>query len=150
MYVCVCVSVCVCVPVKTFWGGCGEGNGTALQYSCLENPMDGGAWQAAVHGVAKSQIRLKRLSSSSGQGKRSPFCIVRPLSKYSLFQDTVANLSSGPKPPFFEELMSPLIPNIVDRAPEGTTFGDVLLPANTIYRVVRLGKGCWDPYEAYT
>ncbi|ELR49865.1 hypothetical protein M91_12204, partial [Bos mutus] len=48
---------------------------------------------------------------------------------------TVANLSSGPKPPFFEELMSPLIPNIVDRAPEGTTFGDVLLPANTIYRV---------------
>ena len=37
---------------------CGEGNGTPLQYSCLENPMDGGAWQAAVHGVAKSQTRL--------------------------------------------------------------------------------------------
>ena len=36
----------------------GEGNGTPLQYSCLENPMDGGAWQAAVHGVAKSQTRL--------------------------------------------------------------------------------------------
>ena len=33
----------------------GEGNGTPLQYSCLENPMDGGAWQAAVHGVAKSR-----------------------------------------------------------------------------------------------
>ena len=32
----------------------GEGNGTPLQYSCLENPVDGGAWQAAVHGVAKS------------------------------------------------------------------------------------------------
>ena len=32
----------------------GEGNGTPLQYSCLENPMDGGAWWAAVHGVAKS------------------------------------------------------------------------------------------------
>ena len=31
---------------------CGEGNGTPLQYSCLENPMDGGAWWAAVHGVA--------------------------------------------------------------------------------------------------
>ena len=31
----------------------GEGNGTPLQYSCLENPMDGGAWQAAVHGVAR-------------------------------------------------------------------------------------------------
>ena len=36
----------------------GEGNGTPLQYSCLENPMDGGAWQAAVHGVAKSRTRL--------------------------------------------------------------------------------------------
>ena len=35
-----------------------EGNGTPLQYSCLENPMDGGAWQAAVHGVAKSRTRL--------------------------------------------------------------------------------------------
>ena len=36
----------------------GEGNGTPLQYSCLENPMDGGAWQAAVHGIAKSRTRL--------------------------------------------------------------------------------------------
>ena len=36
----------------------GEGNGTLLQYSCLENPMDGGAWWAAVHGVAKSQTQL--------------------------------------------------------------------------------------------
>ena len=36
----------------------GEGNGNPLQYSCLENPMDGGAWWAAVHGVAKSQTRL--------------------------------------------------------------------------------------------
>jgi len=31
----------------------GEGNGTPLQYSCLENPIDGGAWKAAVHGVAE-------------------------------------------------------------------------------------------------
>ena len=36
----------------------GEGNGTPLQYSCLENLMDGGAWWAAVHGVAKSRTRL--------------------------------------------------------------------------------------------
>ena len=36
----------------------GEGNGTRLQYSCLENPMDGGAWWAAGHGVAKSRTRL--------------------------------------------------------------------------------------------
>ena len=36
----------------------GEGDGIPLQYSCLENPMDGGAWWAAVHGVAKSRTRL--------------------------------------------------------------------------------------------
>ena len=35
-----------------------KGSGTPLQYSCLENPMDGGAWWAAVHGVAKSRTRL--------------------------------------------------------------------------------------------
>ena len=38
--------------------GCGEGNGTPLQYSCLESPMDGGAWWAAVHGVTKSRKQL--------------------------------------------------------------------------------------------
>ena len=45
-YTFVCVCVCVCF---------GEGNGNPLQYSCMENPMDGGAWWAAVHGVAKSR-----------------------------------------------------------------------------------------------
>ena len=43
----------------------GEGNGNPLQCSCLENPRDGGAWQAAVYGVAQSWTRLKWLSSSS-------------------------------------------------------------------------------------
>ena len=43
----------------------GEGNGTPLQCSCLENPRDGGAWWAAIYGVAQSRTRLKRLSSSS-------------------------------------------------------------------------------------
>ena len=37
----------------------GEGNGTPLQYSCLENPMDRGVWWATVHGITKSQTRLK-------------------------------------------------------------------------------------------
>jgi len=40
----------------------GEGNGNPLQYSCLENPMDGGAWWATVHGVAKSQTRLSNFT----------------------------------------------------------------------------------------
>ena len=40
-----------------YWND-GEGNDNPPQYSCLENPLDRGAWQAAVHGVAKSRIRL--------------------------------------------------------------------------------------------
>ena len=43
----------------------GEGNGNPLHCSCLENPRDGGAWWAAVYGVAQSRTRLRRLSSSS-------------------------------------------------------------------------------------
>ena len=49
---CWVVANCLCL----FWVG--EGNGTPLQYSWLENPMDGGAWWAAVHGVAKSRAQL--------------------------------------------------------------------------------------------
>ena len=41
----------------------GEGNGNPLQYSCLENPRDGGAWWAAVHGVAKSRTQLHFMPS---------------------------------------------------------------------------------------
>ena len=48
----------------------GEGNGNPFQCSCLENPSDGGAWSAAVYGVAQSQIRLKQLSSSSSNDSR--------------------------------------------------------------------------------
>ena len=43
----------------------GKGNGSPLQCSCLENPRDGGAWWAAIYGVAQSRTRLQRLSSSS-------------------------------------------------------------------------------------
>ena len=45
----------------------GEGNGNPLQCSCLENPRDGGAWWAAIYGVARSWTRLKRLSSGSSR-----------------------------------------------------------------------------------
>ena len=53
----------------------GEGNGNPLQCSCLENPRDGGAWWAAVYGVAQSQTRLKRLSSSSSSSRDS--CLIQ-------------------------------------------------------------------------
>ena len=49
----------------------GEGNGSPLLCSCLENPRDRGAWWAAIYGVAQSRTRLKRLSSSSSRG---PMC----------------------------------------------------------------------------
>ena len=59
--------VAVGIVVGGIWIGLiyGEGNGNPLQYSCLENPRDGGAWWAALYGVAQSQKQLKQLSSSS-------------------------------------------------------------------------------------
>ena len=65
----VCVLILLVVWVRHLemgaasnWGGARswirEGNGTPLQYSCLENPMDGGAWKAAVYGVAEGRIQL--------------------------------------------------------------------------------------------
>ena len=61
----------------------GEGNGNPLQYSCLENPRVRGAWWAAVHGVAQSWTRLKRLSMNAciGEGNGSPLqcsCLENP------------------------------------------------------------------------
>ena len=49
-----------------------EGNGTPLQYSCLENPMDWGAWRATVHGVAKSWTRLSDGTTSTRPGRAAP------------------------------------------------------------------------------
>ena len=55
----------------------GKGNGNPLQCSCLENPRDGGAWWAAVYGVAQSRTQLKRLSSSSSQYS----CLQNPVAR---------------------------------------------------------------------
>ena len=49
----------ICISLKT---NDGEGSGTPLQYSCLESPMDGGAWRAAVHGVAEGRTRLSNFT----------------------------------------------------------------------------------------
>ena len=64
----------------------GEGNGTPLQYSCLENPMDGGAWKAAVHGVAEGQTQLSDFTftfhfHAFGEGNGNPLqcsCLENP------------------------------------------------------------------------
>ena len=56
----------------------GEGNGTPLQYSCLENPMDGGAWWAAVHGVAESWTRLSDFTFMHWRRKWQPTPVFLP------------------------------------------------------------------------
>ena len=68
---------------KQHAGDFGEGNGNPLQYSCLENPVDGGAWWAAVHRVTQSWTRLKRLSMHAciGEGNGNPLqcsCLENP------------------------------------------------------------------------
>ena len=62
----------------------GEGNGNPLQYSCLENPMDRGAWQATVHGVAKSQTQLSDShvhTALPGRDHAQHLCITTPSPK---------------------------------------------------------------------
>ena len=66
MVVCMFLEICLVCPIdwsitvldSLLWSFFREGNGTPLQYSCLENPMDGGVWWATVHGVAKSRTQL--------------------------------------------------------------------------------------------
>ena len=88
VYVCMCVYMCP-QSCLTFWYfmDCSlrEGNGTPLQYSCLENPMDGGAWWAAVHGVSRSRTRLRLhfhfSLSCIGEGNGNPLqnsCLENP------------------------------------------------------------------------
>ena len=72
MYVCMCVCVCLCQTTVIYFQQMpnprqmpnnallfASQNGNPLQYSCLENPRDGGAWWAAIYGVAQSRTRLK-------------------------------------------------------------------------------------------
>ena len=56
----------------------GEGDGTPLRYSCLENPKDGGAWWAAVHGVMKSQTRLSDFTFMHWSRKWQPTPVFLP------------------------------------------------------------------------
>ena len=77
----------------------GGGHGNLLQYSCLENPMDRGAWQATVHGVAESQTRLKRLCTRSAVGTGPPPMVgpgsVAPASTDTRLSQLPSNLGLG-------------------------------------------------------
>ena len=73
------------------WGRCpGEGHGNPLQYTCLENPLDRGAWQATVHGISQSQTQLKQLSTL-----RASRCLYLTLIKEEPGGDC-GGLASGP------------------------------------------------------
>ena len=78
------------------------GNGNPLQCSCLENPRDGGAWWAAVYGVAPSWTRLKRLSSSSSSKDTLGFpggaVVKNPSAKAGGSRDTGSIPGSGRSP----------------------------------------------------
>ena len=69
-----CIKFVYCHPVYLTYmqSTSGEGNGNPLQYSCLENPMDRGAWEAAVHGVAKSRTRLSDFTFTLWRRKWQP------------------------------------------------------------------------------
>ena len=64
----------------------GGGHGNPLQHSCLENPRDGGAWWAAVYGVAQGRTRLKQLSTHSSVGKESA-CSAETLVQFLGWED---------------------------------------------------------------
>ena len=67
----------------------GEGNGNPLQCSCLENPRDGGAWWAAVYGIAQSRTRLKRLSSSSSSAGFEASLVAQLVKNLPAMQETL-------------------------------------------------------------
>ena len=80
----------------------GEGNGNPLQCSCLGNPGDGGAWWAAISGVAQSRTRLKRLSSSSSSRvfiKAHRISRAGALQGFSSCCDVSSNSGSGRRSP---------------------------------------------------
>ena len=90
------------------WGTL-EGNGSPLQYSCLENPRDGGAWWAAVYGVTQSRTRLKWLSSSSSfynNNKKKYFCV--QWTKASIDIINKFDLSSNPHSQINLQMLWPL------------------------------------------
>ena len=74
----------------------GKGNGNPLQYSCLENSMDGGAWWATVHGVAKSRTRLSNSTFTLTSG-----ILQDTLGSLYILSDPDLGLSTSPKYPDF-------------------------------------------------
>ena len=112
----------------------GEGNGNPLQYSCLKNPRDGGAWWAAIYGVAQSWTRLKRLSSSSSSsnsfvvyanfcGGNVPTMADFKLPKgYQLAHKIPENVTAGSCEPVQDSSNTPLLEDLSMNTTEMSVF----------------------------
>ena len=83
----------------------GEGNGNPLQYSCLENPMEGGAWQATVHGVAKSRTGLSDLRTTRTTGNYRGSWLAQTGKNLPAVQETQVQSRGGEGP--LEKGMAP-------------------------------------------
>ena len=87
-----------------------EGNGTPLQYSCLENPMDGGAWWAAVHGVAESRTHLSKFTLAYVKQVRK--CASDTIISLLLRGATTEDMGASPKGSFFSRMGFPFFASI--------------------------------------
>ena len=96
----------------------GEGSGNLLQHSCLENPMDGGAWWTTVHGVAKSQTRLSDFTFTFS---------VSPLAAYRLQDKAQTPNSNFSGPPCSEPAQGPLTP-LLESTASGFALGNLQPP----------------------
>ena len=77
--------------IRLFMTPVREGNGNSLQYSCLENPRDRGAWWATVYGVAQSRTQLKRLSSSSSMTLVQQFLLGLQFFRIKFWEENTGN-----------------------------------------------------------
>ena len=106
----------------------GEGNDNPLQYSCLENPMDGGAWWATVHGVAKSRTRLSDFTYLTFNRWEA---IALPIEKHArIFKKCSDSLNLKPSP-YFEMLFTlsfkPIVSLHKDTGSPGSPSTDLVL-----------------------
>jgi len=113
-------------------------NGNPLQCSCLENPRDGGAWWAAVYGVAQSRTRLKRFSSSIlFLSKYVPFHTVHGILKARILKWFTIPFSSGPR---LSELSTMTCPSWVALHGVAHSFTEL---DKAVFHVIRLVSFLW-------
>ena len=115
----------------------GEGNGNPLQYSCLENPRDGGAWWAAVYRVAQSWTRLKRLSSSSILQPETLFSLDSHLKLSSTFR------SSHVSPPQRDLPWSPDLKIPLPHHPSLTLYSALIFLIAFLFLVSFMWESSW-------